>query len=152
MEQQRQRVTGSQKELWAVKLDPMVWCCRLSSSSCGRAGAGKSPAMAPPASPSQRTQSNAAGRGDMLQLSRHLPYGSPPPLFIGIYPGAFLSPEMQSPTNTEAILYLLSPFPRSFQWKKPPKMTRYSSEPQILRPSPKSPTTSASLACQRRAG
>lgn len=103
-------------------------------------------------SPPAQIQSNAATRGNTLRLSRHLPYGSPPPLFIGIYPGAFLSPEMQSPTNAEAILYLLSPFPHSFQWKKSPEITRYGSEPQILRPSPKSHATSASLACQRRAG
>lgn len=56
-------------------------------------------------------QITAATGGSKMQLSRHLPCGSPPPLPTGVYPGAFPSPEMWSPTNTEATLYLLSPLP-----------------------------------------
>jgi len=65
-------------------------------------------------------QMNAATRGNRLQLPRHFPYGSPPPPFTGKHPAASPSPELQSPTNAEAALYLLPPSPRSFQQTRSP--------------------------------
>lgn len=166
VKQQWNRFTVNQKVLSATKHEPAVSCTALpallhhSRPACvpgsgqgsrhtpGHAADLKVPGRdtAGLSLPAQ-IQITAATRGNKLQLSRHFPYGSPPPLFTGIYPGAFLSPEMQSPTNAEATLYLLSPFLRSFQWKKSLKITRW-----VQSSSPKRHTTPASLTCQRQAG
>lgn len=89
-------------------------------------------------SPPAQTQIHAATSGEELQLSRRCPYASPPPLFTGRDPGALLSPEMESPTNTEATLYLLSPLLHSFESHKSSQTTEAASKPHIPRPSPKS--------------